>query len=186
GSLESTHFRQSPSRQTTCSRDNVAWRRARDRRSSQLRPVMFEQTLGLLGRVNVTRDNTESGTDFDSPSLKVPLTPTLDSSQPSTSPTGVVSEPTTTVAASGLEASSGPDTSSFEHPSDDVAGQQNVVHEVLKGLDVSFGYHVAGLEKEAQRYAQTWADRGLPRHDLALDEPLEVEKELAHRARQIY
>jgi hypothetical protein len=60
------------------------------------------------------------------------------------------------------------------------------VHEALKGLDVSFGYHVAGLEKEATRLAHSWAERGLPRHDLQAVAPIEVEIELSHRARQVY
>src|SRR4051794_32523630 len=66
------------------------------------------------------------------------------------------------------------------------AEQRSVVHETLKGLDVWFGYQVSGLEKEALRHATTWAEKGLPRHDLDVNEPIEVEKDLANRAAQIY
>jgi hypothetical protein len=63
---------------------------------------------------------------------------------------------------------------------------RSVVHEALKGLDVWFGYQVSALEKDALRHATAWAEKGLPRHDLDVNEPIEVEKDLRNRARQTY
>jgi len=63
---------------------------------------------------------------------------------------------------------------------------QNVVHHVLKGLDVWFKIEVSGLEREATHQAVSWAERGLPRHDLDTAEALDVEQVLAHRANEVY
>ena len=63
---------------------------------------------------------------------------------------------------------------------------QNVVHDVLKGLDVWFAYEVSGLEREAMAQAHSWAEHGLPRHDLQFQEPLDVENVLVGRALEIY
>jgi hypothetical protein len=44
----------------------------------------------------------------------------------------------------------------------------------------------SALEKEARTLARVEAERGLPRHDLPIQEPLEVEKQLSQRALQVY
>jgi hypothetical protein len=64
--------------------------------------------------------------------------------------------------------------------------RDDIVHETLKGLDVSFGYQVSDLEKSALRSAHDMAAAGLPRHDLQSTEPLDVELELSQRASQVF
>src|SRR3954468_4222616 len=71
-------------------------------------------------------------------------------------------------------------------PATSTPDSQNIVHDVLKGLDVWFKFEVSGLEKEATQQAQLWADHGLPRHDLEVGEPLEVERVLVGRALEVY
>jgi hypothetical protein len=63
---------------------------------------------------------------------------------------------------------------------------QNIVHDVLKSLDVWFNIEVCGLEKNAVQQAHSWAEHGLPRHDLEPHAPLDVEQVLAGRATEIY
>src|SRR3954452_14268952 len=59
-------------------------------------------------------------------------------------------------------------------PATSTPDSQNIVHDVLKGLDVWFKFEVFGLEKEATQQAQLWSDHGLPRHDLEVAASLVV------------
>ncbi|HEX6058759.1 MAG TPA: hypothetical protein VFZ11_07045, partial [Gemmatimonadaceae bacterium] len=52
--------------------------------------------------------------------------------------------------------------------------------------EVSLGYDISGLEKEASSLAREWAEKGLPRHDLASSGRLEVEEMLERRAVEVY
>lgn len=68
-------------------------------------------------------------------------------------------------------------------------GEENFGHftfDVIKGLDVGFGIELKALEDEARRYAAEWAEKGLPRHDLEPEEPLEVEQVLTKRCVQVF
>jgi hypothetical protein len=54
------------------------------------------------------------------------------------------------------------------------------VHDLIKGLDVSFGIEASQLDREAIAAARAHADKGLPHHDR--EGKIEVEDFLAHRA----
>ena len=62
----------------------------------------------------------------------------------------------------------------------------HVVHDLLKGLEVSFGIEAGQVEKEAVENARAWAEKGLPRHDMEAGGQLEVERMLAHRASRAF
>ncbi|MGH7677641.1 MAG: hypothetical protein ACRENU_04175 [Gemmatimonadaceae bacterium] len=62
----------------------------------------------------------------------------------------------------------------------------HVVHDLLEGLEVSFGIEAAQVEREALETARSWAEKGLPRHDLALNGRLDVEDMLAHRTSHVF
>ena len=62
----------------------------------------------------------------------------------------------------------------------------HVVHDLLKGLEVSFGVEASQLERESLETARSWAEKGLPRHDIAANGRLEVEGMLAHRASHVF
>lgn len=62
----------------------------------------------------------------------------------------------------------------------------HIVHDLLKGLDVSFGIEASQLEREAITSAREFADKGLPRHDLEPAGHLEIEQALARRASQVF
>jgi hypothetical protein len=61
-----------------------------------------------------------------------------------------------------------------------------LVHDLLKGLEVSFGIEASQLERKAIENARAEAEKGLPRHDLEPNEGLEVEKVLAHGASHVF
>lgn len=61
----------------------------------------------------------------------------------------------------------------------------HAVHDLLKGLEVNFGIEAAQVEREALETARSWAEKGLPRHDLEANGQLEVEGMLAHRASHV-
>ena len=58
----------------------------------------------------------------------------------------------------------------------------HIVHDPLEGLEVSFGVEASQLERDALESARSWAEKGLPRHDLEANGQLEIEGTLAHRA----
>src|SRR5688500_3670558 len=66
------------------------------------------------------------------------------------------------------------------------AGTGHVVHDLLKGLEVSFDIEAAQLEREAAETARSWAEKGLPRHDLEVNGRLDVEDMLAHRTSHVF
>lgn len=78
-----------------------------------------------------------------------------------------------TAGAADAEAAEGPATG-------------HVVHDLLKGLEVSFGIEAGQVEKDAIESARAWAEKGLPRHDMEANGQLEVERMLAHRASRAF
>ena len=69
---------------------------------------------------------------------------------------------------------------------EDGARQERSASDVATSTDISFGYDISGLEKEASTLAREWAEKGLPRHDLAPSGRLEVEELLERRAVEVY
>lgn len=61
----------------------------------------------------------------------------------------------------------------------------NGVHSITKKTNYWFEREVSQIEREAERLAAQWAEKGLPRHDVAREEPLEPEVVLAKRASQL-
>jgi hypothetical protein len=66
------------------------------------------------------------------------------------------------------------------------ADSGHAAHDLLKGLEVSFGIEAAQVEREALETARSWAEKGLPRHDIEANGQLEVEGMLAHRASHVF
>ncbi|MGH7638188.1 MAG: hypothetical protein ACREOK_11105, partial [Gemmatimonadaceae bacterium] len=62
----------------------------------------------------------------------------------------------------------------------------HAAYDLLRGLEVSFGIEAAQVEREALESARSWAEKGLPRHDLEANGQLEVEEMLAHRASHVF
>jgi hypothetical protein len=67
----------------------------------------------------------------------------------------------------------------------DSSAAADPVHDVLKRLDKGFGLAVHFLEKEAREMAVRHAEKGLPRHDKAREKPLQSEKVLEQRSKEI-
>ena len=70
-----------------------------------------------------------------------------------------------------------------ESPEDTVSG---VVHSVTKKTDLWFDREVFTLERDTRTEAASWAAQGLPRHDLARVDPLEIELVLAGRCVELF
>jgi hypothetical protein len=58
------------------------------------------------------------------------------------------------------------------------------VHAITKKTDFWFEREVGVIEKQAVEWADAWAQKGLPRHDVLRTEPLEPEQVLAKRCSQ--
>lgn len=74
-------------------------------------------------------------------------------------------------------------------PAPDVDAPEDMshgVHAVTKKTDYWFDREVGTLEKQAVAWADAWADKGLPRHDVPRNEPLEPEQVLAKRCAQTF
>lgn len=111
--------------------------------------------------------------------IPIPLTPTRDGVAPSDPPDYAVI----------LDPSPAPRPAFADDRDDQKESGENFGHlsyDVIKGLDVGFGYELKSLEDEARRQAIEWAEKGLPRHDLEPLEPLEVEQVLAKRCVQVF
>ena len=61
-----------------------------------------------------------------------------------------------------------------------------LLHDILKGLEVSFGIEAAQVEREAVDVGRQWAQSGLPRHDIQPAGKLEPEEALEQRARGVF
>jgi hypothetical protein len=66
---------------------------------------------------------------------------------------------------------------------DGVAG---VVYAITKKTDFWFDREVSTIERDARKEAADWAAQGLPRHDLARVDPLEIELVLAGRCIELF
>lgn len=60
------------------------------------------------------------------------------------------------------------------------------IHEITQATNHWFDREVGVLERDARALASGWADRGLPRHDVARTSPLEVEQFLAGRCAETF
>lgn len=65
-------------------------------------------------------------------------------------------------------------------------GVVGVVYSITKKTDFWFDMEVHTLERDARNDAAQWAAQGLPRHDLARVDPLEVELVLAGRSIELF
>ena len=65
-------------------------------------------------------------------------------------------------------------------------GTAGVVYAITKKTDFWFDREVATIERDAKKEAADWASQGLPRHDLARVDPLEIELVLAGRCVELF
>ncbi|GLC27756.1 hypothetical protein [Roseisolibacter agri] len=73
-----------------------------------------------------------------------------------------------------------------DDPLADSDGAASGVHAITKKTDYWFEREVGGIEKQAVEWADAWADKGLPRHDVPRTEPLQPEQVLAKRCAQTF
>ena len=73
-----------------------------------------------------------------------------------------------------------------KRPAADGATDVGGIHEVTSATDQWFDREAATLERDARSLAAEWAAKGLPRHDVARTEPLEVERFLAGRCAETF
>ena len=70
------------------------------------------------------------------------------------------------------------------NPNEDPAG--NGVYAITRNTNYWFNRELAVIEHEASRLASDWAEKGLPRHDVRREGPVEPEQVLAMRCLELY
>src|SRR5262249_2966440 len=60
------------------------------------------------------------------------------------------------------------------------------IHESTAATNQWFDHEVTLLERDARKFAEEWATKGLPRHDVARTAPLEIEQFLAGRCAETF
>lgn len=73
-----------------------------------------------------------------------------------------------------------------DDPLADSDGLASGVHAITKKTDYWLEREVGAIEKLAVEWAEAWAEKGLPRHDVPRTEPLEPEQVLAKRCAQTF
>ena len=81
-------------------------------------------------------------------------------------------------------AAAAPNPSGVEEPDADAAG--NGIHAITRKTDYWFEREAHVLEQQAEEWAAGWAEKGLPRHDVARTEPLEPEQVLGGLGAQLF
>lgn len=71
-------------------------------------------------------------------------------------------------------------------PAPDPDPEGNGVYAITKNTNYWFNRELYVIEQEAARLAAEWAEKGLPRHDVARDTPVEPEQVLAMKCTELY